>query len=67
MDQGQIHAEKRSDHVHSPLIGGESALRAERGPRGGESALRAEREPRAAERARCAQSAGRAQRKSAER
>ncbi|MCW6010730.1 hypothetical protein K1W54_40200, partial [Micromonospora sp. CPCC 205371] len=22
MDQGQTHAEKRSNHVHSPLIGG---------------------------------------------
>ncbi|MCW6009211.1 hypothetical protein K1W54_32410, partial [Micromonospora sp. CPCC 205371] len=22
IDQGQIHAEKRSNHVHSPLIGG---------------------------------------------
>jgi hypothetical protein len=33
MDQGQMHAEKRSNHVRSPLIGGREGYFADGAPR----------------------------------
>ncbi|GLH98748.1 hypothetical protein Pa4123_40230 [Phytohabitans aurantiacus] len=46
IDQGRTHAEKRSKHVHSPLIGGQSGWRRGAAQRGGGAAQRGGRSGR---------------------